>query len=157
MSVRLVAAIAALGVSMIMSGCSSVRAAGGAEAKDLSVLDIGTNRYDVVAELGKPVLTEEVDGRLVDVFAFKQGQVRAAKAGRSLFYGLAAVGTLGLSEVVTNPIEGAVGEGADIQLKVEYEDGRVDRLQVLRDDRWVRIQDIEEPVELPEPEGTADE
>ena len=139
---RIVAAL--LGAVMLTSGCSSVRTARGAEAKDLTVLDQGTDRYTVVAELGTPILTEEVNGRQVDVFAFKQGQIAAARAGRALIYGVLAVGTLGLSEVVTNPIEGAVGEGSDIQVKVEYEDDRVSQVTVLRDERWVPIQEIEQ-------------
>ena len=57
--------------------------------------------------------------------------------------GLAAVMTLGLSELVTTPLEGALGQGAEIQLRVLYdEQDRVQEVEVLEDDRWLPVQTI---------------
>lgn len=58
-------------------------------------------------------------------------------------YGVLAVGTLGLSEVVTTPVEGAVGKGAEMQIKVIYDDAnRVSAVNVLKDERWIPVQKI---------------
>ena len=111
-----------------------MRAAGGEDWKDVSVLDQGTERHAVIAELGTPVLTEQDEiGSTVDVFAFKQGDIALERAGRSLFYGVAAVGTLGLSEILANPAEGMIGEGKEIQVRVTYDaEDRIDYTELLR-------------------------
>jgi len=132
-------------VSMIQ-GCSVVKATSGPASKDLSVLERGTDRYEVIAELGQPIMTEnDENGHKVDLFKFMQGQHGAAKAGKGVLYGVMAVGTLGLSEVVTSPLEGAVGRGAEMQVKVVYNDqNRVDNVNVLKDERWMPMQKVNE-------------
>lgn len=134
-------------VSMIQ-GCSVVKATNGPDSKDLSVLERGTDRYEVIAELGQPILTEnDENGHKVDLFKFKQGQNGAAKAGKGVLYGVMAVGTFGLSEIVTSPLEGAVGSGAEMQVKVVYNDQyRVDNVNVLKDERWIPVQKVGEEV-----------
>ena len=144
----LIGAAGAVVVAVLLNvgGCASVRAAGGEDWKDLSVLDQGTERHAVIAELGTPVLTEQGEiGSTVDVFAFKQGDIALERAGRSLFYGVAAVGTLGLSEILANPAEGMIGEGKEIQVRVTYDaEDRVDYTELLKDDRWTKFQKIDE-------------
>jgi len=134
-------------ILLIMSmtqGCSVVKATSGPESKDLSVLEKGTDRYEVIAELGQPLMTEnDEDGHKVDLFKFMQGQNAAAKAGKGVVYGVMAVGTLGLSEVFTSPLEGSVGSGAEMQIKVVYNDqNRVDAVNVLKDERWIPVQKV---------------
>lgn len=83
------------------------------------------------------------DGRKFDIFTFSQGQHGALKAGKAVLYGTAAVFTLGLSEVVTSPLEGAAGKGAQIKARVLYDgDDKVDQVEVLQDDRWLPVQDV---------------
>jgi hypothetical protein len=132
-----------------IQACSVIQATSGPDTKDLSVLDIGTNRYRVLAELGEPLVSEEDDnGFKVDVFSFVQGTSGGFRAGRGIFYGLLAVGTLGISEVITSPIEGAIGDGAEIQVKVSYdEEDLVNEIEVLRDERWIPIQELEDASE----------
>jgi len=129
----------------LLTACSVVQATSGPECKNLSVLDKGTDRYLVLAELGQPVVTETIeDGRKCDVFSFKQGQHGAVKAGKALAYGAAAVMTLGLSEVVASPLEGAAGKGAEVKAKVLYDAAnKVDQVEMLQDDRWIPIQNID--------------
>lgn len=136
---------AVLSVSM-MQGCSVVKATSGPENKDLSVLEKGTDRFEVIAELGQPLMTEnDEEGHKVDLFKFKQGQNAAAKAGKGVVYGVMAVGTLGLSEVFTSPLEGSVGGGAEMQVKVVYNDqNQVDGVNVLKDERWIPVQKVSE-------------
>lgn len=131
---------------LVIQGCSVVQATSGPDNKDLSVLDRGTARYNVLAELGQPVASEiDNNGNKLDIFNLKQGTHGAAKAGKAIGYGILAVGTLGLSELVTSPMEGSLGKGAEIQLKVGYTaDDRVDEVVVLKDDRWIPIQELGE-------------
>ena len=130
----------------LMQACSVVQATSGPSSKDLSVLKKGTDRYSLLAELGQPIASEKNEnGNRVDVFSFVQGQHGAAKAGKGLVYGVLAVGTLGLSELVTSPLEGAAGDGAEIQLKVTYdENDKVSTVDVLKDKRWVPVQRIKD-------------
>ena len=127
----------------ILQACSVVQATNGPESKDLSVLKLSTSRDLVIAEFGKPVLTEtNENGNKYDIFKFMQGQHGAAKAGKAAIYGILAVGTLGLSEIVTSPVEGATGNGAEMQIKVTYKDKKVTEVTVLKDERWVPVQKI---------------
>lgn len=125
-------------------GCSVVQATSGPATKDFSVLNKGTNRYRVIAELGKPVVSEvDEQDRKVDVFSFKQGTHGLVKTGKAIGYGVLAVGTLGLSELITSPIEGSINKGADMHLKVRYtKDELVDEVVVLKDDRWIPVQSL---------------
>ncbi len=131
-------------ILLTLQACSVVQATNGPDSKDLSVLNPGTDRFRVLAELGQPVVSEEDDsGNKVDVFSFVQGTNTAFRAGRAVGYGLLAVGTLGLSELITSPAEGALGDGAEIQVKVTYDtDDAVDEVEVLRDERWIPIQEL---------------
>jgi len=135
-----------LTLALSIQACSTVKATQGPDRKDLSVLDIGTDRHRVLAELGKPVVTEkDQNNNTTDVFKFRQGLHGAAKAGKAIGYSLLAVGTFGLSEVVTNPAEGALGKGAEIQLKVVYDaSNKVKEVVVLKDGRWIPIQGLDE-------------
>lgn len=68
----------------------------------------------MLLELGQPVVSEkDGDGRQTDYFRFFQGQHGAAKAGKGIPFGALAVTTPGLSEIVTNPVEGTSGAGKE--------------------------------------------
>lgn len=129
---------------LFLTGCSVVQATSGPESKDFSVFEPGTERYMVLSELGKPVTTEtDADGNKYDIFKFKQGQHGAVKAGKAVAYGAAAVLTLGLSEIITSPVEGAAGKGAKMKMRVLYDkQDRVKEVNILQDDRWVPVQTI---------------
>ena len=108
-------------ILLVNSGCSVVMATKQPHKKDLSVLDEGTPRNKVVAELGAPILTEEKDGNIVDTFAFVQGYSRGTRTGRAIFHGIADVFTLGLWEVVGTPIE-SIASGTDMKVEVVYDE-----------------------------------
>ena len=116
-------------------GCSAVMAAKQPEKKDLSVLDPGTPRSHVIAELGAPLWSGEKVGNRVDVFAFRQGYSKGVKAGRAFFHAAADVFTLGLWEVVGTPIE-SVATGRDVKAEVTYdEDDRVKSTQIIEQEK----------------------
>ncbi|MGO9175648.1 MAG: hypothetical protein ACLQED_05830 [Desulfobaccales bacterium] len=113
---------------VLVTGCSVVMATQQPGRKDLSVLSKGVERSRVIAELGSPLITDVVDGKKQDVFAFKQGYSTGAKAGRAVFHGVADVFTLGLWEVVGTPVE-AVFHGSEVKVRVLYDkDDKVDSI-----------------------------
>ena len=113
---------------VLVTGCSVVMATQQPGRKDLSVLSKGVERSRVIAELGSPLITDVVDGKKQDVFAFKQGYSTGAKAGRAVFHGVADVFTLGLWEVVGTPAE-AVFHGSEVKVRVLYDkDDKVDSI-----------------------------
>ena len=103
------------------SGCAVVMATRQPNKKNLRVLDQGTLRTHVIAELGAPSWTGEKEGKKVDVFTFRQGYSTGAKAGRAFVHGAADVFTLGLWEVVGTPVE-SVASGTDVKVEVTYDE-----------------------------------
>ncbi len=121
----LVIATLALGVASV-GGCAAVKATQQPGKKDLGVLHRGEARTHVIAELGAPVWSDERDGDIVDVFAFKQGYTKGVKAGRALVHGAADVATFGLWEVVGIPAE-MIADGTDVRVEVHYDSQQVVR------------------------------
>lgn len=107
-------------VLAMTSGCSVYMAAKQPEAKDLSVIEKGTPRNRIIAELGAPVWSGEKNDKKVDVFAFKQGYSAGAKTGRAVMHGVFDVFSLGLWEVVGTPVE-SYASGTDMKLEVTYD------------------------------------
>ena len=104
-----------------MSGCSVYMAAKQPDQKNLHILDQGTPRSNVIAELGQPIYTKNEDGKTCDVHSFVQGYSTGAKVGRAVFHGAADVLTLGIWEVAGTPIE-AVADGTPIKVEVYYDE-----------------------------------
>jgi len=111
-----------------LNGCSASRALNKESPKNYSVLKKGTDRDLVRAELGTPQIS--TGGDKCDVFSFVEGS-GGAKYLRAVGYSILAVGTLGISETITNPAEAAVGNDK-IRLRVCYdEDNNVNKLERL--------------------------
>ena len=116
----------------LLTGCSVYMATQQPEKKDMHVLDRGTPRGHVIAELGRPYHTKIEDGKTCDVFAFVQGYSKGAKTGRAVFHGAADILTLGLWEVVGTPVE-AVADGEEVKCEVFYDESeRVDYINVIK-------------------------
>ncbi len=112
-------------------GCSAVMATKQPDKKDMTVLETGTDRYRVIAELGEPIFTEQNETGTSDLFKFVQGYSTAAKTGRAFAHGAATVYTLGLWEVFGTSIEGAA-DGTELQIRVVYDDAnKVSSYEVL--------------------------
>lgn len=108
-------------------GCAASRALNKESPKDYSVLKKGTDRDLVRAELGAPQTSTE--GEKCDVFSFAEGS-GGAKYVRAIGYTVLAIGTLGVSEAITNPVEASVGKDK-VRLRVCYKDNRVEMLERL--------------------------
>jgi hypothetical protein len=107
-------------VAALAPGCAAIKATQQPSKKDLGVLTMGMPRTHVIAELGAPIWSDERDGDIVDVFAFRQGYSKGCKASRALVHGAADVATFGLWEVVGIPAE-ALADGTDVRLEVHYD------------------------------------
>jgi hypothetical protein len=112
--------VAAVPLLFATSGCAVIKATRQPPKKDVGVLCPGVPRTHVIAELGAPVWSQERDGTATDVFAFKQGYSRGAKASRALLHGAADVATWGLWEVVGTPAE-TLANGTDVKVEVRYD------------------------------------
>jgi len=102
------------------SGCSVFMAAKQPAKKDLTVLDKGTSRTEVIAEFGAPEWSGEKEGKTVDIFKFAQGYSKGAKVGRAFFHGAADIWTLGLWEVIGTPAE-MIADGKNMKLEIVYD------------------------------------
>lgn len=121
-----------LSTFLLTMNCSVFMAANQPDKKDFHVLDRGTPRDQVIAELGIPAYSKVEEGRKCDVFAFVQGYSKGAKVGRAVFHGAADVFTLGLWEVAGTPIE-VVADGNEVKLEVFYDANEtVERVNVIK-------------------------
>lgn len=109
-----------------LSGCSVYMAANQPGKKDLAVLEHGTPRQDVVAELGTPIWSEDRNQETVEIYKFKQGYSKPVKLGRTLFHAIADVASIGVWEIPGTLIEKVGLHGTDMTAKVSYgAEGRV--------------------------------
>ncbi len=115
----------------ILSACAASRALNQPDEKDLNVLSPGTSRDVVLAELGNPIYSGKEGENEYDIFSFIQGYSKGAKVGRAFLHGVLDVVSLGLWELIGNPIEG-IASGKKTQLKIIYKDKKVVKVEELR-------------------------
>lgn len=116
----------------LTTGCSVFMAARQPEKRNIHVLDRGTPRNQVIAELGAPAHSKVEEGKTCDIFSFVQGYSKGAKVGRAVFHGAADVLTLGLWEVAGTPIE-VVADGTEVKIEVFYDATEcVEKVNVIR-------------------------
>ena len=107
-------------VLLLMSGCAINRALNEPAQKDVNVLNVGTPRDLVRAELGQPLPSTAGDS--CDLFSFAEGS-SGWKYARAVGYGLLDIGTFGLSELAENPVEASVGK-KKLTYRVCYDRGQ---------------------------------
>ena len=101
-------------------------------AKNIELFKIGTPRDELIAEFGAPYISEENNGKQIEMFLFVQGYSKAVKTGRIIFHSVADIMTLGLWEIVGVPTE-MVFNGNNMAFHVSYDtNDRVDEVNVLR-------------------------
>ena len=107
---------------LCFSGCSVYMAAHQPKKKDLSVLERGTPRSFVVAELGAPATTDrDKRGNRYDFFLVTQGYSKGSRLGRAFAHGAADLFTIGCWEVIGTPTELAF-DGTQLRIQVTYSD-----------------------------------
>lgn len=126
--------ITALGAVFALSalGCSSYKAMNQPDEKNLSViLAPGSDRDLVRAELGQPLsYGKDSEGNEYEVYSFVDGYNTATKSSRAFFHFAADVLTIGLWEIIGNPIEGAY-KGDKLTYRVAYKNGKVSKVENL--------------------------
>ena len=113
---QVVGAAALLVLATALSACSASKALESPDEKNFGVLTPGVHRDLVRAELGSP--QSSVAGAECDVFSFPEGST-GWKYLRALGYSVLDVGTLGMSETITLPVEKQTGK-TPVQVRVCY-------------------------------------
>jgi len=107
-----------IGIALLPS-CSVHKAVNQPSKKNLSVLQVGTPREKVIAELGVPIHTEGPNHAKIDVFSFIQGYSKANKTSRAALHSMATLMTAGAWEIIGTPIE-SISNGTEIKTRVNY-------------------------------------
>jgi len=107
-------------ILFLLGGCSVYMAAHQPTKKDVSLFRVGTPRDALIAEFGVPVTSGVKDGKKYEIYRFTQGYTEGAKTARALAEGTADVFTLGVSEVVTTPVE-SLADGNLMVYEVTYD------------------------------------
>jgi hypothetical protein len=129
---RSITLLALLSLLIAVSGCSVYMAAKQPNAKKISLFQPGTPRNFLLGEFGSPIVSEEREGKKIEIFRFIQGYSTGVKTGRVIFHSVADVFTLGLWEVVGMPTE-TVFSGSEMAFQVSYDnDDHVDEVIVLK-------------------------
>lgn len=102
---------------VILEGCAVTDAIEGVPEKNLNVLQPGTHRDLVRAELGEP--HRSVEGPNCEAYSFAKG-TSGWRYLRAFGYTIVDIGTLGIGEVVTNPLEKSFATG-EVRLRVCYD------------------------------------
>jgi hypothetical protein len=110
-----------IAAAFALSACSASKALESPPQKNFGVLEPGVHRDLVRAELGNP--QESVAGADCDVFSFAEGST-GWKYLRALGYSVLDIGTLGIAEVYTLPVE-TTSAKTPVQVRVCYAEQRV--------------------------------
>ncbi len=103
-----------------LSGCAVYKTAAAPSQKDLTVLNAGTARDRVIAQLGPPVRTENGDNCRKDVFTFIQGYSKASKNALAAVIAVEDIATLGAAELALQN-SGVGRAGKKITVAVYYD------------------------------------
>lgn len=124
----------ALAVAFCFStiSCSAYKAMNQPDEKNLDkILATGSDRDLVRAELGQPIsYGKDNAGNEIEVYSFVDGYSTATKSSRAVFHFAADVFTIGLWELVGNPVEGAY-KGDKKVVRVTYKNAKVSKVEDL--------------------------
>ena len=104
----------------LLTGCAAVTAIRQPGKKNLSVLNHGIDRENVVTYLGAPISTEQKEGKKVEIYEFVQGYSGANKATRAVIHITADFFTFFIWEAVGWPAE-AIFNGEKNVVRVTYD------------------------------------
>lgn len=100
-----------------LSGCSVSHAFKQPAPKDLTYINVGAHRDLVRSELGEFVIAS--DNESCDVHTFPEGS-GGGKYFRGVLYSVLDLATLGLTEIITYPIETSIGNES-VRVKACYD------------------------------------
>jgi hypothetical protein len=100
--------ICILSLPIVLTACAPVMEATRPSPVNLSQFKLGDSRASVISELGSPVSSHKEDQRFCDIYQlYTRGTPAVGRAAIATGEAVADVFTLGLSEVVFTPVEGA--------------------------------------------------
>jgi len=104
----------------LLNACSVYMAAHQPSEKNEALFKVGTSRDALIAEFGVPATSGVKNGKKYEIYRFTQGYSQGNKAARALVEGTADVFTLGVSEVITTPVE-SINDGSLRVYEVTYD------------------------------------
>lgn len=105
----------------LITGCSVKSASHCPELKSIDSVKLGSLRGHVMAEMGTPMYSgKDGQGNYYEVFVYSSGCDRTAKTLRAISYGLLDIMTVGLWEIIGNPLEDGI-QGGQHKLSVTYD------------------------------------
>ncbi|QWE20158.1 hypothetical protein [Polynucleobacter sp. AP-Kolm-20A-A1] len=114
-----------------LNACSVYMAAHQPSQKNEALFKVGTSRDTLIAEFGVPVTSGMKNGKKYEIYRFTQGYSQGNKAARALVEGTADVFTLGVTEVISTPVE-AINNGDLRVYEVTYDSNDcVDQVTIL--------------------------
>lgn len=116
-----------------------MKAAQQPDKKNLNVFSEGVPRSHLIAEIGPPISSREFpDGRVEDIFKFRQGYSKEVRVGRALAHGAADLATGFIWELAGTPIEMIV-DGTEVKAVVIYDgQSNVESIQILEGEKAFR-------------------
>ncbi len=128
---QFIKSIVIISSALWLGGCSVYMAAHQPSEKNISLFKVGTRRDVLIAEFGVPTSSEVKNGKKFEIYRFTQGYSQGAKTARALAEGTADVFTLGITEVITTPVE-AINDGNLTVYEVSYDNNEcVDQVILL--------------------------
>ncbi len=113
-------------------GCAATMASNQPDSKDLSLFAPGTSRAMVLAEYGKPISSENINGKKTEIYKFTDGYGTGTKVVRIMFHVAADFFTLFLWEFIGMPIEAGF-DGEDMAYEVAFdENNRIATANILK-------------------------
>ena len=123
---------------LLFSGCSPFMAASASKPPDLSVLSAGANRSEIDRELGKPISIIRRGPKVIATYQYFTGD--EANYRRAALYAVLDGLTMGISELVTFPMEALQGDKNMVVVTYDHK-GRL-----ISTEQWM------EEAPLPKPE-----
>ena len=92
-------------LTLLLASCSTSNIANRGEYIEQTTISKGLPRIDLLARFGSPIESKvNEDGKKVDLFRFEQGESTSGKVLKGTGTALLAVWTLGLTEIIANPV-----------------------------------------------------
>jgi hypothetical protein len=121
------------------SGCSVYMAGSQPGKKNLTLMNEGVHRDQIIAEFGKPISSTMKGEEKVETYKFVEGYSNWVKYGRAALHGTADVFTFFLWEFIGMPIEAGF-DGEEMVYRVTYDNAdRVSKIEVLQGEKPVAV------------------
>ena len=128
---------------IISAGCSTAKIAKRGIYVNEDTIKAGMSRDEVLSLLGAPIESQKLEGnKKKDFFRLEQGETTGGKIAKGFGTTLIAVGTLGISEIVANPV---AASRHNVSLSVWYnQNDIVEKSQIINAEKNIKKQSLEE-------------